>query len=809
MSIRRHIAPDGVVVRQKHLNAESLYHRFQATRRTRDITEGRGGRVYGLAITINSDYFVSVSAGFGYTPRGDYVELTTDTADFSSGLDYTDGVVNYIVLPYAETKSDSEAHETRGESFPTLSTLSGQIMALTATEYDNLADSYAADLNLALATDLEKANPYTGTLYKDSLLVIGRVIGAGFTAGVPNAVVPATNVQQEAYVTPLVTCSFANSPDTVEGINIKSVALAAGTIALLPDPGVPGGTPSAELTWDPTPGTEELTFTAPGDSVGSAATYSATGGVQEISVASNNGDEIVVELIPELLPSAAGSSLINFSLLYDEWGPIFTVADAAHRAKVGSYIPTDSLPHGEGFADLAQIVGVIPQPVSVGSGLIDTDARALYPKISSWARNGTSSYSLHYAMLTPGSTTGKTRFYTLSDAGFFAMTVNAEWDGTNWNKDVAGEQASKLALNGDGNVLLYGRDSDTAWTDSEWTDASTVIRGPAIGVNFGAPSTATKVSLETSEDELYGSVVNIQRSLTRQRILMTQRPADSAENTISIYHTTLSDTNAGPIEIVGNAYYDTGASEWTKHNVAASAFKFEIGRGSILVAYRLAASGGSWADSAWDSTPFELDLVNGHLDITGTLTAENATINDYLEVNGAGIYSSAGDIATGGGANIIADGIVSAGEHVSANDYVDVATDAPSPIAAGTRMYADQIVKCHGRVLIPDPFVGSFTAQYLVGCSIAAASISLDGGGAETVLQVTMDVAASSTHSYSPVCSLQRGATLWTHNDIAPANVSSSTFVIGCVVESPAGHASFADLDGGGGSYINFHVFGT
>ena len=685
-------------------------------------------------------------------------------------------------------------------------------MALTATEYDDLADSYAADLNLALATDLEKANPYTGTLYKDSLLVIGRVIGAGFTAGVPNAVVPATNVQQEAYVTPLVTCSFANSPDTVEGINIKSVALAAGTIALLPDPGVPGGTPSAELTWDPTPGTEELTFTAPGDSVGSAATYSATGGVQEITVASNNGDEIVVELIPELLPSAAGSSLINFSLLYDEWGPIFTVADAAHRAKVGSYIPTDSLPHGEGFADLAQIVGVIPQPVSVGSGLIDTDARALYPKISSWARNGTSSYSLHYAMLTPGSTTGKTRFYTLSDAGFFAMTVNAEWDGTNWNKDVAGEQASKLALNGDGNVLLYGRDSDTAWTDSEWTDASTVIRGPAIGVNFGAPSTATKVSLETSEDELYGSVVNIQRSLTRQRILMTQRPADSAdENTISIYHTTLSasqapgttaDGQAGPLEFVGNAYYDTGAAEWTKFEAAEPAFKFEVGVDYISAWYREGASAGSWADSAWDSRIFRMSS-------TGQLTVENLVVNDTVTIAGAGVALNVSNGSAYVDADVAAGGIVSAGEHVSANDYVDVATDAPSPIAAGTRMYADQIVKCHGRVLIPDPFVGSFTAQYLVGCSIAAASISLDGGGAETVLQVTMDVAASSTHSYSPVCSLQRGATLWTHNDIAPANVSSSTFVIGCVVESPAGHASFADLDGGGGSYINFHVFGT
>lgn len=114
--------------------------------------------------------------------------------------------------------------------------------------------------------------------------------------------------------------------------------------------------------------------------------------------------------------------------------------------------------------------------LSLGSSLIALDADAMLPRVE--APVGTAgTFTLMWESARAGETTGTytqgvLRKYASSD-GRLLETVNALWDGSAWNKDVTGTNATKIETSAAG-VKFYTRASDTAWSDGAW-DNNVVI----------------------------------------------------------------------------------------------------------------------------------------------------------------------------------------------------------------------------------------------------------------------------------------------------------------------------------------------
>ena len=122
--------------------------------------------------------------------------------------------------------------------------------------------------------------------------------------------------------------------------------------------------------------------------------------------------------------------------------------------------------------------------LNVGDNLIDSVANALKSRMSGLVRGTAAELTLIQEWGPVSLIDGLMRFYVEAN-GAFHITVNARWDGTLWNKDVAGKQASRLKM--DINApYWYERSSDTAWADAAWTD----------GITTGAASLLTQATAD-------------------------------------------------------------------------------------------------------------------------------------------------------------------------------------------------------------------------------------------------------------------------------------------------------------------------
>jgi hypothetical protein len=107
--------PNEVEVRQRDLEFTETTKSRQIRQTRIDVFGDIGGRAEGLVVTVNGTTatLVDVSAGRGYTPNGELVELASAQTDIALS-DYTDGVDNFVCLVYTEVETTPAPHETDG-----------------------------------------------------------------------------------------------------------------------------------------------------------------------------------------------------------------------------------------------------------------------------------------------------------------------------------------------------------------------------------------------------------------------------------------------------------------------------------------------------------------------------------------------------------------------------------------------------------------------------------------------------------------------------------------------------------------------
>ena len=111
----------------------------------------------------------------------------------------------------------------------------------------------------------------------------------------------------------------------------------------------------------------------------------------------------------------------------------------------------------------------------LGAGLLDSEGQALLPRISVPARNDVgTAFTLFSESTSAFASNLGPRVYT-GIAGDQVVVVNATYDGTNWNKIIAGEPAFKQMIRAGIGSDIHGisyfvRWSDTAWSDGSWIE---------------------------------------------------------------------------------------------------------------------------------------------------------------------------------------------------------------------------------------------------------------------------------------------------------------------------------------------------
>jgi hypothetical protein len=107
--------------------------------------------------------------------------------------------------------------------------------------------------------------------------------------------------------------------------------------------------------------------------------------------------------------------------------------------------------------------------LSLGSRLLSTAANARLPRLNS-PYSGTHAFTLLYEAPRDSGSGPGIRLYATA-AGEHSMTINASFDGTNWNKDLAGTGAVQFLLRPDNKALFHrAADQNAAW--STWSQAN-------------------------------------------------------------------------------------------------------------------------------------------------------------------------------------------------------------------------------------------------------------------------------------------------------------------------------------------------
>lgn len=109
----------------------------------------------------------------------------------------------------------------------------------------------------------------------------------------------------------------------------------------------------------------------------------------------------------------------------------------------------------------------------LGADLLNTEARALLSRIQAGVSVvGGVDYTLMWESV-PSGQVGYRKY--VSSVGTLAQTINARWDGTNWNKDVAGSRAQKWQI-ADGVTSLLARATGAGtWNDAGWSTTPFVV----------------------------------------------------------------------------------------------------------------------------------------------------------------------------------------------------------------------------------------------------------------------------------------------------------------------------------------------
>jgi len=286
----RSLYPNNVEVRQRDLANTESTKSSQLRERLIDLASGSpGGRAGGLELQQDpSDTTtVRVTAGRGYTPNGEQVEvLTTASASQIELADYTEGVDNFIYALYTEAETLPAPQEFGGASRVTRAVGVTTVQAFTAATFNALPDSH---------TDI--------TLFaKDRALLLGRVVGPN-AAGNSSSTINPSDIFPVKSPTDQVQRRFlhVNSTAYTPGVNVVEVLDPETHPAGKPGTGPAGRIRIETSATDPTTRTTTLEYESPGfgDSFGTPVDVTS-GGIYVLE--STLGERIRVQVNSAFLP---------------------------------------------------------------------------------------------------------------------------------------------------------------------------------------------------------------------------------------------------------------------------------------------------------------------------------------------------------------------------------------------------------------------------------------------------------------------------------------------------------------------------
>jgi hypothetical protein len=237
-------------------------------------------------------------------------------------------------------------------------------------------------------------------------------------------------------------------------------------------------------------------------------------------------------------------------------------------------------------------------------------------------------------------------------AGGSIETLNAKWDGTNWNKDVTGKAATATIKEYMGNDLHIVHLTKVSTDDAPWTDTTwTAFESEFAGTDGGYPDFTLNGTLWLGANNMweqdpyfedYGSPYNIPRLITIPDTFPSPGlPARTLlwrnEGTVVVPQWDMYTTSDGAIEYVTNAFWNGATNLWTRFNSSESSTKFVISDEGIFTWRVLFTEPSTWSDSGWvDHGEVNSAIVNSTSltmkPITVTLTGAVANVNVDLGV---------------------------------------------------------------------------------------------------------------------------------------------------------------------------------
>jgi hypothetical protein len=268
----------------------------------------------------------------------------------------------------------------------------------------------------------------------------------------------------------------------------------------------------------------------------------------------------------------------------------------------------------------------------LGEGLLSALAETLKPRITV---NSSDSVVGARTLIYEGQrknagTNQRGRLYLTSSAAYADLeyTVNAYWDGANWNKDVLGQYSARYVFSA---VFGFVIEVRLNTEDAPWTTWRAVLNGGG-----SLPSFAGGIAGVTLGDGWYDSAANANKArifvvrvadgtAVRTRIARLENTGFSSP--VNIYRSRSPDAEGETLEIVANGVWNDSTSKWNQSNAAHGTVMLEINAEQIRLRKKKSA-GGPWDESGsvtgWDN---EITLYVGQLayniPYVNTLTQKN------------------------------------------------------------------------------------------------------------------------------------------------------------------------------------------
>lgn len=617
---------DGTVVAARQLTRTEDTRVFHIL--TRFLDGIQTGVAEGLQVTVNpvDTSLVDIAVGNGYAPNGEFIEVVNAL----NQVELVTAGDNVVGLVYTEVESEPRPHETNGTAPDSRATRAYFISVLSGADYEALPGS---------SDDLSEAA-------RDRFLAV---------AIVNNFVSPLDITLPPDLGDRIVTVT---QPTLIPGI----VVTAIDPTTLKTDPSPNAGVPSeAEITYNTTTGLS--TYQAPFDT-GPGPSQNISGG-GAFTFSSANGQTITIDVESDLLPITGGAltdDTLEVAYLYDRTVQRVGARDEDHRHITGGQAPTLVNPHGLRLSDISTIIERIPGLLELGTALDQSIAGVLTPRLRIPVVDFTGLGNDFTALMDfpgAGQSAGPytPRIYA-SEFDSLVITVNARYfqDGTptnEWQRDTSGFSSLKVEFANDAFVVSQRPASagNAAWADSEWEiiqflDAATNQSTIQCGVVIGEGCLDTDDDVETPRISTHYSKVGsrVRTLIWTSRGVTATFPTvfDTGESTYSIYRVSGNDLNFGDpdaFELVRNAVWDDTALTWTRVGGGSNATKLFISNERISMFRR--TSGGSWADSAWDTNEATVTFGTGNATFAGDLSASDISGSGNLTVAGTGAFTGA------------------------------------------------------------------------------------------------------------------------------------------------------------------------